>query len=303
MKHSKFKHLLILLLILSPLQLLAQSVVSNVRAMQDGRNVVLLYDLSRDAEVQLVKIEINGKSRMIPATSLSGDVGKKVQRGTNYRIVYNVLEDYPEGLHADDVAFVIEAIATKIPKKELRQYVAKVQKPQTHTKKMKTLVSAQMGYAITPQLNGGLLFGQMYNGVGWYVNMRSNFTAKKKTYYGNVCADEDGKIKGYKPFYTGEKENKTHFIFDAGFMMDFLRGSAQKTFNTFGFYVGGGYGHRNLYLPIMSGAWVKYAPTSTSGFSGNLGLFGSWNRVTLNIGVNTINFKYTDVEFGLGIMF
>ncbi len=302
MKRSKFKHLLILLLILSPLQLLAQSVVSNVRAMQDGRNVVLLYDLSRDAEVHLVQIEINGRYRVIPSSCLSGDVGKKVQRGTNYRIVYNVLEDYPEGLHADDVAFVIEAIATKIPKKESRQYVAKVQKPQTHTKKTKNLVSAQMGYSIAPQLSGGLLFGQMYNGVGWYVNMRSNFTAKTKFYYGDVC-DEDGAINGYKPFYTGEKENKTHFIFDAGFMMDFLRGSTQKTFNTFGFYVGGGYGHRNLYLPTMSGRWVKYAPTSTSGFSGNLGLFASWNRLTFNIGLNTINFKYADMEFGLGIMF
>ena len=300
MKNSVYKILVFLLWIVSPFHLLAQSAVSNVRAMQEGRNVVLLYDLSKDTEILQVKIEVDGRSRVIPSSCLSGDIGKKVTRGLDKRIVYNVLGDYPDGLRADNVYFVIETIVTNIPKQNMGQYVSST--GTKHTKKVKTLISAQMGYSIAPQLSGGLLFGQMYNGVGWYVNMRSNFTAKTKFYYGDVC-DEDGAINGYKPFYTGEKENKTHFIFDAGFMMDFLRGSTQKTFNTFGFYVGGGYGHRNLYLPTMSGIWVKYAPTSTSGFSGNLGLFASWNRLTFNIGLNTINFKYADMEFGLGIMF
>ena len=110
MKHSKFKYLLTLLFILSPLSLLAQSAVSNVRAMQEGRNVVLLYDLSKDTEIRQVKIEVNGKSRVIPSSCLSGDVGKKVLRGTDRRIVYNVLEDYKDGLRSDNVYFVIEDI-------------------------------------------------------------------------------------------------------------------------------------------------------------------------------------------------
>ena len=107
MKKSKFIFILFLL-ILSPLSLVAQSAVSNVRAIQEGRNVVLLYDLSKDAEICQVKIELNGKSRVIPSSCLSGDVGKNVSRGTDRRIVYNVLEDYKDGLRSDNVYFVVE---------------------------------------------------------------------------------------------------------------------------------------------------------------------------------------------------
>ena len=103
----RFRYLLTLLLILSPLHLLAQSAVSNVRAIQEGRNVVLLYDLSKDAEIRQVKIDVDGRSRVLPMSSLSGDVGRKVSQGTDRRIVYNVLEDYKDGLRSDNVSFVI----------------------------------------------------------------------------------------------------------------------------------------------------------------------------------------------------
>ena len=106
----RFRYLLTLLLILSPLHLLAQSAVSNVRAIQEGRNVILLYDLSKDAEIRQVKIDVDGRSRVLPMSSLSGDVGKKVLQGSDRRIVYNVLEDYKDGLRSDNVYFVIEDI-------------------------------------------------------------------------------------------------------------------------------------------------------------------------------------------------
>ena len=103
----RFRYLLTLLLILSPLSLVAQSAVSNVRAIQDGRNVVLLYDLSKDAVIRQVKIDVDGRSRVLPMSSLSGDVGKKVSIGADRRIVYNVLEDYKDGLRSDNVYFVV----------------------------------------------------------------------------------------------------------------------------------------------------------------------------------------------------
>ena len=106
MKTSKY--ILLFLLILSPLYLLAQSAVSNVRAIQEGRNVILLYDLSKDVVIRQVKIDVDGRSRLLPMSSLSGDVGKKVSRGTGRRIVYNVLEDYKDGLRSDNVCFVVE---------------------------------------------------------------------------------------------------------------------------------------------------------------------------------------------------
>ena len=112
MKNSVYKILVFLLWTVSPFHLLAQSAVSNVRAMQEGRNVVLLYDLSKDTEILQLKIEVDGRSRVIPSSCLSGDVGKKVLHGTNRRIVYNVLSDYTSGLRSDNVYFVIEDNST-----------------------------------------------------------------------------------------------------------------------------------------------------------------------------------------------
>lgn len=77
----------------------------------------------------------------------------------------------------------------------------------------------------------------------------------------------------------------------------------KNKFNTLGCYVGGGYGKRELLAETTSGEWIKYAPTSHNGFVANLGVFGSVAGVTLNVGVSTINFKYIDLEMGVGFMF
>ena len=121
MKNSVYKILVFLLWIVSPFHLLAQSAVSNVRAMQESRNVVLLYDLSKDTEILQVKIEVDGRSRVIPSSCLSGDVGKKVLHGTNRRIVYNVLADYQDGLRSDDIYFIVED--NSIPMHNGHEYV------------------------------------------------------------------------------------------------------------------------------------------------------------------------------------
>ena len=86
-------------------------------------------------------------------------------------------------------------------------------------------------------------------------------------------------------------------------MMNFLEWSSVNKFNTFGMYIGGGYGNRAMQMEIIGGSWVKYGPTSCTGFSGNLGLFGSFSGVTFSVGVNTINFKYVDIEVGVGFMY
>ena len=86
-------------------------------------------------------------------------------------------------------------------------------------------------------------------------------------------------------------------------MMNVLEKVTKNKFSTLGVYVGGGYGKRELLAETTDGAWIKYAPTSHSGFAGNVGLFGSVAGVTLNVGVSTINFKYMDLEVGIGYMF
>ena len=172
-------------------------------------------------------------------------------------------------------------------------------KDSTMVKNIKTMVLGEFGYSPAPQLSYGAMIGQTIDGLGWYINSRSNFQADKQSI--GSC-DEEGMVGNELPFYSGNTHT-THMVVHAGFMMNILEHLKVKEYNAFGFYVGGGYGKRELLAETTTGQWIKYTPTSHNGFSGNLGLYGSLWGVTLNVGVNTINFKYVDIEVGIGYMF
>ena len=164
---------------------------------------------------------------------------------------------------------------------------------------VKTLIMGQMGYAVAPQVSYGAMFAQMYRACGWYLNFRSNFNFMSTP---TLECNELGEINGQKQFYTG-KMAKTHLVVTGGLMLNFVEKSSKKRLNTFGMYVGGGYGSRTLNWELEGGDWARYAPTSYTGFSGNLGFFGSLSGLTLSVGVNTINFQYAELEVGVGFMF
>lgn len=278
------KYILILILFICSLPIFAEN-ASNVRVRQEGKNIVITYDLSKNSYVRVfVWTGYSYESKYVELKAISGDVGKGVKAGANRKIVWRPLDEY-ESFKAQNVRFKVEA-------QSLYDYYVQ-------NAKIKTLLLGQVGYSVAPQLSYGLTVGQMYKGIGWYVNGRTNFQFGKPSQY--TC-DGQGYIEGERPFYSG-KSSTIHYVINCGFMMNFLEWSSKNKFNTFGFYVGGGYGKRELQWETTDGLWVKYAPTSYAGFSGNIGLFGSIYGVTLNIGVNTINFKYMELEAGIGLVF
>lgn len=167
--------------------------------------------------------------------------------------------------------------------------------------KIKTLVMGQLGYSVSPQLSFGAMVGQMYRGYGWYIKARSNFNFDAPAPIASSY-DEDGSVENVNLFYSGNTQ-KVHVTADVGFMMNVLEKVTKNKFNTFGFYVGGGYGKRELLAETTSGDWIWYGPNSHYGFDTNLGLFGSVVGLTFNVGVSTINFQYVELELGLGFMF
>jgi len=172
-------------------------------------------------------------------------------------------------------------------------------------KGMETFVLGEFAYSPAPQMAYGLMVGQTYRGVGWYVQGRSNF----HFYDAELACDEEGRIQGELPFYTG-KSYSSELMVTAGLVGDILdwAHAAKNRFNTFGFYLGGGYGYRQLYWETTMTdndkyVLVKYAPACHKGFAGDLGIIGSVHGLTLKVGVSTINFKYVEADFGLGWMF
>jgi hypothetical protein len=276
------KYIILSLLLVSALVMRAEN-ASNVRIRQEGKSIIITYDLSRRSVVRVL-MSTNNSSDYTELKAVSGNVGQGVPAGKARKVVWHPLEEKEEFV-AKDVRFKVEALSSY-------DYY-------TQNAKVKTLVMGQLGYSVAPQLSYGGMIGQMYNGIGWYANFRSNFNFMAKT---NLECDEKGAINREVPFYTGNKQS-SHLVITGGFMMNFLEKTAKNKFNTFGMYVGGGYGKRELQWEIVGGKWVKYASTSSAGFSGNLGLFGSVSGLTFSVGFNTIKFEYVDVVVGVGFMF
>lgn len=256
---------------------------TNVRVRQEGKSIIVTYDLSQKSVVRLLMASGNSDN-YTELIAVSGNVGKGVPAGESRKIVWKPLEENEK--------FIAQNVRFKVETQSAYEYYAQ-------NAKIKTLVIGQVGYSVSPQLSYGAMIGQMYKGVGWYVSGRSNFQFNAPT---ELACDKQGYIDGERPFYTGNT-SITHYAVNAGFMMNVLEKITKNKFNTLGFYVGAGYGKRELLWETTDGLWVKYVPTSHNGFSGNIGVFGSIYGVTLNVGLNTINFKYVEVEAGIGYMF
>lgn len=280
-----------MLLAILPLQIYAEN-ASNVRVQQRGKNIVVTYDLSKTSNVQVL-VATSTQPAFTKLTAVEGAVGKRVPAGQNLVIVWHPLEE-GDSFIADGVQFKVEALGT---------YEAYTLPAPKGGKSVETFVLGEFAYSSAPQMSYGLLIGQTYkHGLGWFVDARSNFMMASAT-NGLVC-EKGGYINGELPFYSGNTKSSV-FVTHAGFVMDILdAASLQKNrFNTFGLYLGIGYGWRDLFWETIDKKWVKYDPTSSRGFSGNFGLMGSIYGLTLKAGVNTINFQYAEIEVGLGWMF
>lgn len=100
------KYIILFLLFFS--YLLSAEPITNVRAMQKGKKIVVLYDLTEDIYVSQIVIEVDGKSRVIPNEFLKGDVDKDLKAGGDKCVEYDVLADYVYGFKSDSVVFEVQ---------------------------------------------------------------------------------------------------------------------------------------------------------------------------------------------------
>lgn len=288
----KNKILYFLLLLSLPMAVLADN-ATNVRVRQRNKDIIVTYDLSKTCNVQLFVATDNNLSFTL-LSAVEGAVGNHVRAGQNLEIIWHPLEE-KENFIADNVRFKVEALGS------YEQYG--LPKSQGGKSDMETFVLGEIAYAFAPQLSGGLMFGQTYSGYGWYIQARTNFKFQAAT--NGLSCSEGGYVNDILPFYSGRTQSSM-LIANAGFLMDFLHlgnDITRNRFNTFGFYVGAGYGWRRMLWETVDGKWIEYGPNSYRGFSGNIGLIGSVYCLTFKAGVNTVNFQYMEIEAGIGWMF
>jgi hypothetical protein len=137
------KYIILLLLLFSAVASFAEN-VTNVRVRQEGKSIIVTYDLSQKSVVRLLMA--SGESDVYTELkAVSGNVGKGVPAGENCKIVWKPLEEN-EKFIAQNVRFKVEA-------QSAYDYYAQ-------NAKIKTLVMGQVGYSVAPQLSYGVMIGQ-----------------------------------------------------------------------------------------------------------------------------------------------
>ena len=103
----KKRHYIVLILAFISSSLSAQT-VTNIRAQQEGRDIVVYYDLSDKADISL-DVRFNRRRQKI--SMLSGDIGKSIESGNRKKIVWHVLDEKGSSFLQNNVVFTVRANA------------------------------------------------------------------------------------------------------------------------------------------------------------------------------------------------
>jgi len=253
--------------------------VTNVRSTQSGDKIVVLYDLSGKADVSMTMKAGTEKQSI---SRLSGDIGKGINKGQDRKIIWDVMSEYPDGFEADSVVFTVKAY------------------PQ-----WRTFVLAEGAVSPSPlQYSGGIMIGRAAR-WGYYLKFRSSFmfAPSNDGYFSSSYVHIGSSMmpvnySDISKLITGKTKN-TEIIGNVGAMCNFSMNTDYPMY----VYLGLGYGLRRQMWEFNGGKWLQYEQTAYEGASVDFGLMFALKGFLLDIGVNTINFQYAEVQFGIGWLF
>lgn len=245
----------------------AQS-VTNVDANQEGKAIAITYDLKEKSNISLFVTQDGGKTKTaIPQRYTSGDVGSNVAPGEEKKILWRVLDQYPnENFQGNNLSFIVNG------------------KPS-----MRFFAMLNAGYSLDSGFNVGLTIGQI-GFIGWYVKGMTTFSAPKSTEF--EC-DAQGYVDGTLPAYSGV--SNTFKAYGVG-------GVNIRLVIPLYLNVGVGYGARNYAWETVDGKWVKNVPGSYSGLAIDAGIMGRFGSFALSLGATYLG-KSVDFCVGVGIVF
>ena len=115
------KYLLLLISVIFGMsEVYSSSSVSSVNAYQEGKNIVITYQLSERSNI-CVYVSTDGGKKFSSLKSISGDFGKNVSSGAK-RIIWNVLADY-EKFNFPEVCFRVLSFNAESVKNNGHEYV------------------------------------------------------------------------------------------------------------------------------------------------------------------------------------
>lgn len=286
MKIAKVLGVILLLMCIQGASAVNRVSVSNVRYEKQGGKYIIKYDLKSDA---IINLSVRGKEY---GSNVNKDIyvtGKKENTNVTGDVGY-VMAGYDKVIEWDQAA---DEEFSNI------SYVSEFQiEPKNIFSPAKTILLGTFGYSFKPkQMSYGLFIGATSNKNGWggFAHFRSNFNFGVNTEF--TC-DADGRINYFSCFYTGETKT-LYYMANAGVLVNMLKDRRAKSMFALG--LGIGYGQRNVYWQMDSKDWALNEGLTNKGVSAELNLIGSIKGFTVMAGVNTLNFKYFELEVGIGV--
>ncbi len=161
------------------------------------------------------------------------------------------------------------------------------------------------GYHFSPEAPYGITIGGIWDRVGWYVRVKTNFSFVNHTY----DCDDKGNLtpvpSGESTQFDSRRAMKTNSFAGTGGIVGRLTSWLYLS-------AGLGYGERALMCPFIltnydSAAqrevWCYNNDSSYKGIVAECDLMVRYRNFFVSGGVNTINFEYVDLNAGVGYFF
>ena len=273
---KKHTLLLFLCLLIGSHIALAQDHVSNIRAKQEDKVVVIKYDLKVRSDVKLL-VSLDDGEHYTDTMKMTGNVNKIVPAGKNKIIRWQAFNnlgygDYPE-------------IRFKFMTEEKQQAPRPKRIPKI------TFVTLNGAYTNTQNPSVGFTVGQVKK-FGWFASVTSGFHFAGLA--PDAISDEQGFVGEDLPFYKDEYAHTTLSVMGGGVMrmndMMYLK-------------AGVGFGNRSLSWKTLDDRWVRNSGWSAVGVDVSAGMLFNIKGFILSLDAVTTNFKIFEGKIGLGYSF
>lgn len=155
----------------------------------------------------------------------------------------------------------------------------------------RTLVMAEVGYHPS-QISFGAMVG-IVSKNGAYLRFRSDFGSAST----ELECDDTGVLTNGTgtPYYKEGVTTKARMSITAGYLRRIIKPLYA--------YIGAGYGNRVLAWETIDGELVKNTDHSATGVAAELGAIGRLGQFAVSVGFQTVNFKYHELNAGIGFFF
>ena len=151
-------------------------------------------------------------------------------------------------------------------------------------------VSVLADAGIFPIRSFGAAIVATWDGIGAYVNYRSDFSRNQHSY----SCSSDG-VTEYGRIWTTGRSRESRAVATAGLAM--------FTSRRFGFRLGAGLTSYTRCWEDVLGQWAKVSDKSFSGFAVDGGIFLAFRPLLVSMGVTSDFLGHADLQFGVGLCF